>query len=447
MASNCISSVKELITCSICHKCFDDPRILPCSHIYCRKCMEQIASANEDQFECPAHDGTLVTKNNVNTLPVHQIMLKLIQLYDSMQSLKQCTNCDYAIAKYACNRCENERFCSKCYQGVHMLRIMQKHQQIPIHDRSSITTSCETHPDEKFRFWCRKCNAVICLHCILFQHKDHDYVLMKEVAEETEIKIHNELKSIQKSLDSRINRVHVLTTEVDNDMDSNIKMVKETMSSLRHMIDDREKTMIQEIIDIETKQKKQIENCKTPLGNQLQCLNLRKAMLDMLLITKDHTKLLKAKEEFDNYLEKTNETLQSLQIPTRIIYHSQGLNQLQQFQEEILQHGQYVERNNPELEKLMKDTGTSDTLYVQNKHLSYQDMKVVADVLRKTPALTHLYLIQNEIGDQGMKDLADALMKNKTLTNLFVQQNRISPEAQQQARETLQMNTKLTVHW
>ncbi|CAF4067638.1 unnamed protein product [Adineta steineri] len=81
MASNYTSSVEELITCPICHKYFDDPRLLPCSHNYCRKCMEQIASDNEDQFECLVHDGTSVTKNNINVLPTNQIMVELIQLY------------------------------------------------------------------------------------------------------------------------------------------------------------------------------------------------------------------------------------------------------------------------------------------------------------------------------------------------------------------------------
>ncbi|CAF1054365.1 unnamed protein product [Adineta steineri] len=285
MASNRTGSVEELITCSICRKYFDDPRLLPCSHIYCRKCIEQIASDNEDQFECPLHDGTLVTKNNINTLPASQIMLELIQLYDSVQSSKQCTNCDSALAEYA-------------------------------------------------------------------------------------------------------------LAEVDKDIDSNIKMVKKTMSLLRQMIDDRENTIVQEIIDIETKQKKEIENCKTPLRNQLQFLSLRKATLDMLLITKDHTKLLKAKKEFDDYLKKTNETLQSLQIPTRVIYHSQGLNQLQQLKEEILQHGQYVKYNNPELEKLIKDIGTNQALDLGNKQLICHDMTIVADVLRKTTVRKTIFLRQ-----------------------------------------------------
>ncbi|CAF4180745.1 unnamed protein product [Adineta steineri] len=175
-------------------------------------------------------------------------------------------------------------------------------------------------------------------------------------------------------------------------------MVKETMSLLRQMIDDREKTIVQEIINVETKQRKQIENCKIPLGNQLQFLNLRKAILDMHLIIKDHTTLLKAKEEFDDYLKKTNETLESLQIPTRIIYHSQGLKQLQQLKEEILVHGQYVEYNNPELQKLMMDNGTNEKLDLENKQLIDHDMTIVADVLRKTKVRKTIFLQQKRTG-------------------------------------------------
>jgi uncharacterized paraquat-inducible protein A len=81
MASTNQSTIAELITCVICHELFDDPRVLSCSHTYCRKCMEQIASANNDQFECPLRDGFIILKNEIDALPLNRIARDMIEVY------------------------------------------------------------------------------------------------------------------------------------------------------------------------------------------------------------------------------------------------------------------------------------------------------------------------------------------------------------------------------
>jgi hypothetical protein len=81
MASGNENSIAQLITCVICRDLFDDPRLLPCSHTYCRKCIEQMASANNDQFECPLRDGFAISKNEIIALPFNRIARDLLELY------------------------------------------------------------------------------------------------------------------------------------------------------------------------------------------------------------------------------------------------------------------------------------------------------------------------------------------------------------------------------
>lgn len=83
MACN-INSVQQLITCIICHEHFADPRVLPCSHTYCHKCIDKMASTNRDQFECPLRDGTLVVKNDIGALPLNQGASDLVELYSKL---------------------------------------------------------------------------------------------------------------------------------------------------------------------------------------------------------------------------------------------------------------------------------------------------------------------------------------------------------------------------
>jgi tripartite motif-containing protein 13 len=81
MASSNKVTVKDLITCAICHELFDDPRLMPCSHTYCCKCIKQMASINKDQFECPLRDECKILKKDIDSLPLNPSIRDLVELY------------------------------------------------------------------------------------------------------------------------------------------------------------------------------------------------------------------------------------------------------------------------------------------------------------------------------------------------------------------------------
>ena len=81
MASSNDNSIEQLITCVICHDLFDDTRSLLCSHTYCRKCIEHMASANKDRFECPLRDGFAISKKEIDALPLNRIARDLVESY------------------------------------------------------------------------------------------------------------------------------------------------------------------------------------------------------------------------------------------------------------------------------------------------------------------------------------------------------------------------------
>jgi hypothetical protein len=93
------------------------------------------------------------------------------------------------MGTHGCDKCENEIYCSECYETVHASRVMQKHQQIPVGDKAPEVKSCKIHADEKLKYWCHTCNTLVCTSCILLQHKSHDYNLIRSIAEELEVKV------------------------------------------------------------------------------------------------------------------------------------------------------------------------------------------------------------------------------------------------------------------
>ncbi len=81
MSSNNFASVENLITCDLCSKQYDDPRLLPCSHTYCFNCIHKIISTNKHYFQCPSCDGIKITQNDIDSLPSNRMIVDIIELY------------------------------------------------------------------------------------------------------------------------------------------------------------------------------------------------------------------------------------------------------------------------------------------------------------------------------------------------------------------------------
>jgi tripartite motif-containing protein 2/3 len=81
MESNFSALVENVITCPVCLKHFDQPRMLDCKHTFCFQCIEQMASQNNGLFECPKRDGIQVEKDKINALPLNQFVRELVQLF------------------------------------------------------------------------------------------------------------------------------------------------------------------------------------------------------------------------------------------------------------------------------------------------------------------------------------------------------------------------------
>ncbi len=69
----------EITRCAICHKCFVDPRLLPCGHTYCSGCLRTETSRTKGDFICPMMDGTTIQRRQIDSLPVNPVMAEEIK--------------------------------------------------------------------------------------------------------------------------------------------------------------------------------------------------------------------------------------------------------------------------------------------------------------------------------------------------------------------------------
>lgn len=83
--------LEEDLTCPICCSLFDDPRVLPCSHNFCKKCLEGLLEGNvrnslwrPSPFKCPTcRKETSAT--GVNSLQVNYSLKGIVEKYNKIK--------------------------------------------------------------------------------------------------------------------------------------------------------------------------------------------------------------------------------------------------------------------------------------------------------------------------------------------------------------------------
>jgi hypothetical protein len=110
-------SFEETLTCPICMDLFDDPRLLPCSHTFCCKCLRSTIN-NRSFVICPLCRSHFIGQ----ILPVNRIVLSLVEQvrqekFDEHRSINinaKCYDCKSYQKLDLCCHCDT-LLCNKCY--------------------------------------------------------------------------------------------------------------------------------------------------------------------------------------------------------------------------------------------------------------------------------------------------------------------------------------------
>ncbi len=88
-----MEDLEEDLTCSVCFGLFSDPRVLPCSHTFCRSCLESVLQASVSfsiwrplrlPLKCPScRSVTELPSNGVDALPVNVCLRAIVEKYQS----------------------------------------------------------------------------------------------------------------------------------------------------------------------------------------------------------------------------------------------------------------------------------------------------------------------------------------------------------------------------
>lgn len=259
-----IQKIEEELTCAICLGKLDDPKVLPCLHTYCRKCVETLVgkSQQKDAVVCPQCRG-------VHTLPVGGAcklltsftftnLVKLLEVHKADGKMLTCQNGlddDPAVAR--CVECD-VYLCNTCRQMHKKMVATRNHAIVSLEEIKATGEKyfqtfhyCSDHKKEVLKLYCRTCSKTICGDCTYVDHRSHEYVFIKDIQEELRgtlskkldsmKKVASELKSEKEKADEAMAKhetnVANIHSEVDKKFEELIKVLKDRQARIHCEID------------------------------------------------------------------------------------------------------------------------------------------------------------------------------------------------------------------
>ncbi|XP_036960014.1 E3 ubiquitin-protein ligase TRIM33 isoform X2 [Acanthopagrus latus] len=260
--------INLLDTCAVCKQSLQsrdcEPKLLPCLHSFCLKCIPQPERQISVQVPGP-HGQTDTHIVNVMRCSVCHQDYKQSDIIDNyfVKDTTEATSTSDEKAAQVCTSCEDnagtigfcvecgEWLCKTCVEAHQRVKITKDHKIRTKEDADadaaseSVSTSgqrpvfCPVHKQEPLKLYCETCDTLTCRDCQLLEHKEHRYQFLEEAFQNQKGIIETGVNKLQE----KKNYVHYSVTQVQ----SRIKELNETHKKVEHEIKIAVFTLINEI--------------------------------------------------------------------------------------------------------------------------------------------------------------------------------------------------------
>ena len=286
------------MTCGVCSKPYNDPRILPCLHSFCLQCLhyEIEKSGSQQMFQCPiCEQNTSIPVGGASVLPQNLHLGFEVEVAGYMS--KMTSNSDVACDQCAegssdpavvfCCACHHF-LCAFCLEHHKRNRMWSKHKIVGLDQegaRQLHTTmkprdhycSQPNHEDNKSNFYCETCSLLVCPHCTILSHKSHSVKEISTVAKTHQMEMTGALedaKEVVTKLTGAIDENKRMIEQVEISSRNAFLAINQAFETLQQTLEERKRTLLSELEAISlskttalTLQKEQFEKMVGDIGH------------------------------------------------------------------------------------------------------------------------------------------------------------------------------------
>ena len=180
------------VTCGICSGMLIDPRLLPCLHSFCLRCLQKQVKDAEDDLQqgvvcITCGTSVIIPNEGVKGFPQNlhlsfdvEVGRIISQLGAQNLHCGSCGDVCSGLSRSFCSSCY-EFLCQLCLDYHKRHRIFKQHDVLTLEEDMSTRllatlkpklALCTDHED-MLKFYCETCNKLVCRECTVISHKDH----------------------------------------------------------------------------------------------------------------------------------------------------------------------------------------------------------------------------------------------------------------------------------
>ncbi|XP_029979464.1 E3 ubiquitin-protein ligase TRIM39-like [Sphaeramia orbicularis] len=293
---------EDQFLCSICLDVFTDPVSIPCGHNFCKSCISEHWDNNEI-YQCPMCKKAFYPKPElyVNTF----ISEMVAQFRLEAQHEPNIYSSDQQAAKpgqVPCDVCSGTKLkalksclvCLTSYCRTHLephltVSGLKRHRLIhPVENLED--RMCRKH-DKPLELFCKTDHTCICLLCPVEDHKNHEFVRLKEEHKKQKAELKKTKAEFQQMIQERRLKIREIQHLVELSKNAADRETAEGVEVYTGLMDSVQKSLDQLLEEIQEKQRtteKQAEDFIKELEQEICELEKRSTEVEQLSGSEDH---------------------------------------------------------------------------------------------------------------------------------------------------------------